>query len=193
MKRFFASILSVAVIFVVAISVTACDKFQGKTFEFAGVDVAYITEINEEGIVTKYETLPIDSYCKDILGIQDLATRNAKIEELKTTYGIVNQYYKFSRTNEVRQIREDMDELTGSKISEVVLLTYALEGNAMQITRSELDENGCGLQYTERIEIITSSQLQKYHWGTTTYESRFTEEDVTNHTIYRLVVNYMSY
>ena len=175
------------------IGLTACDKFQGKTFEFAGVDVAYITEISEDGIVTKYETMPIDNYCKDILGIQDLATRNAKIEELKMTYGIVEQYYKFSRTSEVRQIREEVNQLTGSKISEVVLLTYALEGDAMQITRSELDENGCGYQYTERLEIVTSSQLQKYHWGTTTYESRFTEEDVTNHTIYRLVVNYMSY
>ena len=193
MKRLFLSAMSIAIIFIITFTLTACDKFQGKTFKFAGVDVAYITEINEEGIVTKYETVSIDSYCKDVLGIQDLATRNAKIDELKKAYGVIEQYYKFSRTDEVRQIREEADQLTGAKVSEVVLLTYALEGDAIQITRSELDENGCGLQFTERLEIITSSQLQKYHWGTTVYESRFTADDVTNHTIYRLVVNYMSY
>ena len=193
MKKFVLMVGVVALLILNVMTFTACDKFQGKTFEFQSVAVTYITEVDENGLVTKTETLSIDDYIKNIMGITDIDARWAKMLELQEQYGVRENYYKFSNSNSVQDIFSKTDEVTGATISEVKSLTYKLEGDAIQITRSELDENGCGFMYTERLEIITSSQLQKYFWGGVNSSSRFSAEDANNHAIYRLVVSYMSY
>ena len=193
MKRLVCGVMTIAVLLICMMVVVACDKFEGKTFEYGSIDVCYITEINEYGKVTKTETMSIDSYCKDVLGLTDADARWVKEYELKNAYGIRENKFVFSRRNTVKDIFENVDSVTGKVVSEVTSYSYELEGNAIQITRSDLDDNGCGFEYTERIEIVTSSQLQKSYWGSVNYSTIFDDDDVANKSIYCLVVNYMSY
>lgn len=193
MKRLLCGIVSVAVLLFCMMGVVACDKFEGKTYYYASVSVCYVTEVNEYGKVTKTETISMDSYCKDVLGIADSDARWVKEYELKNAYGIRENYYEFSRRNTVKDIFANVDSVTGKVVAEVITYDYELDGDAIQITRSDLDDNGCGFTYTEIIEIVTGSQLQKSYWGSVNYATNFTEDDVTNKTIYCLVVNYMAY
>ena len=143
--------------------------------------------------MSESETLAIDDYLKDVCQIADHKERANIAEKMKEEHGITNSYYKFSRTDQVKEFLEEYDEVTGKRVAQVIPYTYELSGDAIQITRSVLDENGAGVEYTERLEIVTSSQIQKRFFNGIDKTSRFTAEDIENHKVYYLIVNYMCY
>ncbi len=191
MRKLLAMGLAFCFISIAMFVCTACDKFQGKTFTPASIDVCYMTNVNEEGIVSETMTMPIDDYLKDIMLIADHSARSEMLEQMKADYGIKDSYFKFSRTNGVKEYLEESDEVTGKKVAQVIPYTYELSGDAIQIKRSVLDENGAGVEYTERLEIITRSQIQNRFFNGIDKSSRFTSEDIEAHRVYYLIVNNM--